>query len=383
MLRVGILVAALLGSTATASFAAPPHQRAETSTAALATVTRVAPTEVCTISDERLVEISGLATTDEGFVAVNDSTDLESRRKIFFLDQRCRVTRTVSYPSLPRDTEDMAVARDGTIWIADIGDNDRDRTTVGFWRLASGAKSPVPYRFSYPDGPHDAEALLLDGDGTPIIVTKDPGLPRLYAPEQPPSAGATVPLRKVGQFNLPLTRTSNPWSALGRLVVTGGATAPDGSRVVLRTYADAIEFDVTDGKVAEAVTTGTPRITPLPDEPQGESITYSRDGNSFLTVSETVDQPSSTTATILRYTPTARSAPSAGVNEPPATGTSAPGEATASATAPAAEAATPEQEEMVGIARLIIGIGIGLLVVGTIAVVAILVTGRRSPRPPR
>ncbi|RKR91135.1 hypothetical protein BDK92_5526 [Micromonospora pisi] len=382
MLRVGILVTALLGSTATASYAAPPNQRPAVSTAVVTTVARAEPTEVCTIGDDRLVEISGLATTDDGYVAVNDSADLESRRKIFFLDQRCRVTRTVSYPSLPRDTEDMAVARDGTIWIADIGDNDRDRTTVGFWRLAKGAKSPVPYRFSYPDGPHDAEALLLDGDGTPIIVTKDPGLPRLYTPEQPPRAGATVPLRKVGQFNLPVTRTSNPWSALGRLVVTGGATAPDGSRVVLRTYADAIEFDVTDGKVAEAVTTGTPRITPLPDEPQGESITYSRDGDSFLTVSETVDQPSSTKATILRYTPTPRSAPSTEASEPPATSTTPPGEATPSATARADDAAA-EQEDMVGIARLIVGIGIALLVLGTIAVVAILVTGRRSPRHPR
>ena len=101
-------------------------------------------------------------------------------------------------------------------------------------------------------------------------------------------------------------------------MVTGGATAPDGSRVVLRTYADAIEFDVTDGNVVEAVTRGVPRITPLPDEPQGESITYSRDGRSFLTVSETADQPPGTAPAILSYPPAA--GPVAAVDSDPTEG---------------------------------------------------------------
>ena len=77
-------------------------------------------------------------------------------------------------------------------------------------------------------------------------------------------------------------------------MITGAASAPDGRRVVLRSYADAFEYDVPDGDVVRALTTGTPRITPLPDEPQGESITYSRDGRSLLTVSEAAGQPSGT-----------------------------------------------------------------------------------------
>ena len=84
-------------------------------------------------------------------------------------------------------------------------------------------------------------------------------------------------------------------------MVTGAANAPDGRRVVLRSYADAFEYDVPDGDVVKALTSGTPRITPLPDEPQGESITYSRDGRSLLTVSESADQPPGTRPTILRY----------------------------------------------------------------------------------
>ena len=53
--------------------------------------------------------------------------------------------------------------------------------------------------------------------------------------------------------------------------------SPDGTRIVLRTYADAFEWDVPDGDIVTAVTTGKPRVTPLADE-FGESIAYTPDG---------------------------------------------------------------------------------------------------------
>ncbi|WP_201754084.1 flagellar basal-body rod protein FlgG [Micromonospora rubida] len=260
-----------------------------------------AGTPACQVRDGRLNEISGMAATGDGFVVVNDGADEEARRRIFFLDADCAVVRTVRYPSRPRDTEDLGVGADGTVWVADVGDNDRSRRTVALWRLRPGGKRPVLYRLAYPDGPHDAEALLVAGDGRPLIVTKQGGGAGLYRPTAALRPGATVPLARVGQVRLPSTRTRNPFFFVGRSVVTGGATAPDGRRVVLRTYADAFEFDVPDGDVVAALTTGTPRVVPLPDEPQGESVTYSRDGRSLLTVSETAGQPPGTRPTILRY----------------------------------------------------------------------------------
>jgi hypothetical protein len=246
----------------------------------------VKPTTVCRVTDKRLDELSGMVRTPTGFAVVDDGSDLSSHRRIFFLDNRCTVVRAVKYPSTPRDTEDLAQAPDGTLWVADIGDNNRNRETIALWRLASGAASPVLYRMTYPDGPHDAEALVLAGDGTPVVVTKDPETAELYQPAQALVAGKTTPLRHVGEFNLPGTGTSNPFSFLGRAVITGGANASDGSHVVLRTYADAFEFPVSHGDVVHAITTEKPRSVPLPDEPQGESIAYDHDGSSLLTVSE-------------------------------------------------------------------------------------------------
>ncbi|MET8090459.1 hypothetical protein [Micromonospora sp. NPDC005220] len=289
-------------------------------TAGAATAGSAAGTAVCQVRDDRLAEISGMVATDDGYVVINDGADDEARRRIFFLDQRCAVVRTVSFPSRPRDTEDLAIGRDGTIWVADIGDNDRSRTTVGVWRLAPGAKRPVLHRMTYPDRPHDAEALLLDAAGRPLIVTKGGGgTVYLYAPTTALKAGATTPLAALGQVTVPITTTSNPFSFLGRGVITGAASAPDGRRVALRSYADAFEYDVPDGDVVRALTTGTPRITPLPDEPQGESITYSRDGRSLLTVSESAGQAAGTRPTILRYPATATTATAA----PPTEGAAA------------------------------------------------------------
>ncbi|SCL70657.1 esterase-like activity of phytase family protein [Micromonospora peucetia] len=315
--------------------------------------TPVPATPVCEVRDGRLTEISGMVATDDGYVIINDGANDEARRRIFFLDRECSVVRAVPYPSRPRDTEDLAVGGDGTVWVADVGDNDRSRQTLAVWKLPPGADRPVLYRLAYPDGPHDAEALLVTGDGRPVIVTKYSAT--LYAPSAPLRPGTTAPLVKVGQVQLPASTTSNPFGALGRTAVTGAATAPDGRRAVLRTYADAYEFDVADGDLITALTSGTPRVTALPDEPQGESITYSHDGRSLLTVSETAGQPPGTTPRILRYSPPPAVAPSV----PDATPT------------PSAQAAGDETVSFDDVRTYVVAagaLGLVLIVVGLVAV---------------
>ncbi|WP_232323451.1 esterase-like activity of phytase family protein [Catenuloplanes japonicus] len=313
-------------------------------------LTAPAPETVCTISDGRLTELSGLAATADGYVTVNDGADDPAARRIFFLDAACEVARAVAYPSEPRDTEDLALAPDGTVWIGDIGDNGGVRESIGLWRLAPGASEPVLQRYTYPDGARDAEALLLDGDGTPIIVSKDPIRAGLYVPD-----GDT--LRKAGSFRIPDTSTSNPFGFPGRLVITGGAVSPDGTRVVLRTYADAFEFPVVNGDIIRSITEGTAERIPLPDEPQGESITYAPDGKSLLTVSEG-ESPA-----ILRY-PSVVPAPAPSPSAPPP------------ASEPALTAPAPSRD--VTTAGIAVAAGAGLLVLGALG----FGLARRFRRPP-
>jgi hypothetical protein len=272
-----------------------------------------APVPACTVNDRRVGELSGLVVTDKGYIAIDDSNDDPAAIKIFYLTSACKLSRTVSYPTTARDPEDAALAPDGTLWIADTGDNFNAsvrRKTIALWKLAPGAKRPVIHRLTYPDGPHDAEALLLNGDGTPILVTKEMGgNADVFVPSGPlvPNTADGVPLVKVGSVNLPDSQTPNFLEGFGRRMVTGGAVSPDGRHAILRTYADAWEYDVEDGDVVKALTEGEPRQTPLPNEPQGEAVAYTPDGSAFVTAS---DQAAGTPSTLLRYTPAARPSPS-------------------------------------------------------------------------
>ncbi|BCJ54858.1 hypothetical protein Asp14428_63330 [Actinoplanes sp. NBRC 14428] len=281
----------------------------------------VAGKKVCKVTDPLLNELSGIVATDDGYVVINDSSE-GSRRRVFYLDGGCDITKKVEFSGNgPRDTEDLILSPDGkTLWIADTGDNGvrqkppDHRDTISVWTMpVDGSKQPKIHRLKYPSGDyHDAEALLLDGSGKPIIVTKEiTGTALLYTPAGPLKTNNTegVPLKRVGQVQLP--RTDTEGSALARLaqgVVTGGAVAPGGTKVVLRTYLDAFEWDVANGDVVAALK-NKPRVTGLPNEPgYGEAITYSADGKTFATVSDFGDVDDEDTANhIRRYTPRPRS----------------------------------------------------------------------------
>ena len=245
----------------------------------------------CTIDDPRIAESSGLAAAGDRLYTLNDGG---SRLQVFELavpaggrGGACRVVRTITAAIDPYDVEDLARSADGTLWLADLGDNDHRRRTVAI-ELLTGAGTARLFRFTYPDGPHDAEALLLDRTGRPFIVTKEPlGNSGVYAPAATPATGRPTPLRKVATLQFTPTGTpGGPVGVVGQLLVTGGAVSPDGTRVVLRTYTDAYLWRADDGDVARALASGTPVRFPLPPTRQGEAVAFTPDGRSLLTSTE-------------------------------------------------------------------------------------------------
>ena len=262
----------------------------------------------CSITDPRLAELSGLVVVGEQLLALNDGGE---QLAVLGLDDSCAVVDVQSAPVDPYDPEDLAVGPDGTVWVADTGDNAADRATVALHVLRPGGV-PSLYRLSYPDGAHDAEALLLAPDGTPYVVTKEVlGASGVYRPTGPLADGATVAMERVGSVNLTLTGTpGGPVGRAGQLLVTGGAVAADGSAVALRTYTDAYVWPLAGSDIAGALAGEAVRV-PLPESPQGEAVSFAADGQALVIASEGL--PSAVTVVPLPAVPAA-----AGVTAGPA-----------------------------------------------------------------
>jgi hypothetical protein len=211
--------------------------------------------------------------------------DSGSDRTLWVLDEQCRVTGSLAVPVDPYDVEDLALAGD-TLWLSDTGDNSRVRSTVALTDMNTGTGAGSLHRLTYPDGAHDAETLLVGRDGRPVIVTKEVLAPSgIYTPAggtaagQLPSPGPT-PLTRVGQITVTPTDTpGGPVPFGGSVLVTGGAVSADGRVVALRTYTDLYLYAAPDGDIAAALTRSAPIRVPMPNQPQGEAIAFTPDGD--------------------------------------------------------------------------------------------------------
>ncbi|MEU6697516.1 hypothetical protein [Pseudonocardia sp. NPDC046786] len=242
------------------------------------------PRPVCTIEDPRLAEISGLVTDGapgEPPQHYHTIVDGGGTAEVFTLDPvGCTVTAQRDAPVRVTDVEDLGRTPDGGLWLADIGDNTARRESVRLVVLPVDGP-PRSYDLVYPDGPRDAEAVLVADDGTPLIVDKTTGAAGLYRPAEPLTEDSVVALERVADVVLPYSATTGgPLGAVGTRTITGGAVGPmaaDGGRAAaLRTYTDAWLFPLPDGPVTGDVLVGAlggaPLQVPLPGEPQGEAV---------------------------------------------------------------------------------------------------------------
>ncbi len=187
-----------------------------------------APKKLFTIRDDRVDESSGLAKAYkyEGiYWTVNDSGD---SARVFGVDTTGKVKMTLSFNAEVRDVEAVAVDRDGTIYVADIGDNKANRDVIEIYtipepdQLGDADVRYHRYDFVYPDGAHDAETLLVEpGTNQLYIVTKSAKGAAIYAAPPAPSREGTNELIKIAPAPAGL--------------FTDGTFLPDGQRVVLRT----------------------------------------------------------------------------------------------------------------------------------------------------
>jgi hypothetical protein len=250
----------------------------------------------CRLDDDRIDESSGLAVSTWDPARLWTHNDSGDRARMFALGPptggRCPTIGVLNLAGIDAfDAEDLAPGPGHSLWLADIGDNIGQRARIVLDRVEEpqtiAGDQSVPaqrYRLAYPDGPHNAEALLVSPrSGEIVIVTKgSSSKPLVYAApaglaDQPAPAGVTR-LRGLGELNAP--EAGGLFEA-----ISGGAVSPDGRLIVLRTYLDAYVYSAPDGNVAAALLR-PPRRFPLPSQPQGESVAFTPDGRSILLSSE-------------------------------------------------------------------------------------------------
>jgi hypothetical protein len=226
------------------------------------------------IGDPRVVESSGLAASRRHAGVLWTHNDSDDAARLFAIGRDGRVLATLRLAGVPaRDWEAVAVGRDDrgqpALFAGDIGDNQGVWPSVTVYRVAEPARlrdatvRAERYRLRYPDGPHNAEALLVD-----------PRANRLYVATKGEAGGSL--------YQAPAALRDDRVNLLRRVrrvpaLVTDGAFSPDGRLLVLRDYGAAHVYRASGGRLA---------TVPLPLQPQGESIAFSADGGSLLAGSE-------------------------------------------------------------------------------------------------
>ncbi|SEC39469.1 hypothetical protein SAMN04489844_2215 [Nocardioides exalbidus] len=219
---------------------------------------------VLRFADPDIVESSGLVVVDGLVVTVNDSGD---SGRVFAVDPATGDTVGVtSWSPDPVDVEALAPAGPGHVWVADTGDNRHVRDSVEVLRVPVGrgdrSVEPASYELRYPDGPHDAEALVRHPlTGRLFVISKGVFSGRVYA----------APLRLRAD-------RPNALVAVGEApgMVTDATFLPAGGGVVVRTY--------TSAHLAAYPSWEPVSSWDLPDQDQGEGLAL--DGRDLLISTE-------------------------------------------------------------------------------------------------
>lgn len=193
-----------------------------------------------------------------------------------------------------RDWEDIAIGpgQDPNVdylYIGDIGDNDSTHKGIRIYRVLEpqvDANQPAAVvkiggvetiELVYPDGPRDAETLMVDPLTKDIYIISKEEPSRVYRAAWPQSTASETTLEYVAKL---------PWGT-----ATGGDISPDGRMILVRGYFAASLWErPKDGPLWQAFGSNGCSI-PLIFEQQGEAICFDPNGSGYYTTSEHAHQP--------------------------------------------------------------------------------------------
>ena len=224
-------------------------------------------------------ETSGIADSkiNDGFLWVQE--DSGNPTELFLTGHDGNVLKKIFIKDVAnRDWEDMTISGN-EIFIADIGDNNlvhQEYSIYYFTEPLSSVdtiKNAVTISFQYPDGPHDAEAFLVDADTKDIyIITKRDNAAKIYKITYPYKRGAVNTTSLVG--------------SLSYSGVVSAAMSPDGREILVKTYFGINYYKRNAGQTIMEALQSVPKNLSYQIEPQGEAICFNKNNTGFYTLSE-------------------------------------------------------------------------------------------------
>ena len=250
------------------------------------------PRETGRIRVRNLAEVSGLAVSRKNPDVIWVHND-GGRKQVFAVTTAGRLVTRVRVDVQLTDVEDIAIGpgpEEGVdyVYIGDIGDNHVGRPDVRLVRFAEPALAEnkdekleatgiEEFRLRYPDGPHDAEALLVDPlTGDVFIVVKEDHRTRLYR-------AAAENLRTDEPAALELAGFLNVED------ISAGDISPAGDLIILRDEDRGWIWNRPSGSSVVSAVQRTPRpvlVRAGGQAQNGEAVGFTPDGKSYYTVSE-------------------------------------------------------------------------------------------------
>jgi hypothetical protein len=255
------------------------------------------------LQSDEIVEASGLARSqrDPGlFWTINDGGS-KPRLHAFgeFGGYRGRIKLE---EARNRDWEDMSsfqIGEQAYLLVADIGDNGAKREDVQLYvvpepdlTLDDKVKMEPAWKvdFEYPDGPRDAEAVVVDADNQRVLVlTKRTLPPELYEVPLTPGDGRTKAVLLGTIESLPTPTRNDVHNASftkdWHWQPTAMDLSPDGRLAVILTYRAIYVYRLDPAKSLFENLNGTAYALGLGNFPDAESVAFSASSESiFVTV---------------------------------------------------------------------------------------------------
>lgn len=241
------------------------------------------------LKNKKLSEISGIVSSinNPGYLWVHNDSGNDA--EVFLVDPNLNIKAGLKLNGIKnRDWEDIAVGPGPVegknyIYVGEIGDNEARYQYKHILRfeepVIDGSEKKITVdsvdkiAFQLPHKRKDTETLLIDPFTKDLyVISKREEPVYVYQLKYPYSTTDTLTATEI--ISLPFTQ------------IVGGDFSADGKEILLKNYVNIYYWSNSSGKSIVEVLKEKPILLPYEEEPQGESITWARDGSGFYTLSE-------------------------------------------------------------------------------------------------